>query len=311
MGLTFTDIVSLSVMKGDSVNLCTGVQTNQQEDVTWYFNGIHIAQINGDVSFSCTDVQCNEGTEKFRDRLKLDVQTGSLTIMNINTTHSGKYHLVNSNGEKIFNVTVHDDPAGHQDDVKENEGQSVTFRPAVIRKLNDVLTWYFLNILIAEITVNQSQICRDVQCKERFTDRLKLQSESGSLTIMNIRITDSGEYTLVIFTSSNKHFSITREKRFTLTVISLRRSHLTGGAVAGIVVSVLLVVALVVAAVIYRRRLLRPAPPPPPPSLSRNHSERRENLIIPREQMISLRGSLEVLKSDSVCQLNNEPSLQH
>lgn len=95
----------MPVIEGDSVTLHTGVQTNQQ-DITWYFIDIRIAQISGDLI--CTDVQCNNGTERFRDRLKLDNQTGSLTVININTADSGEYHLlVNSNWEKIFNVTVH------------------------------------------------------------------------------------------------------------------------------------------------------------------------------------------------------------
>ncbi len=68
-------------MEGDSVTLHTGVKANQQGRIRWYFNGIRIAQINGDLSKTCTDVQCNEDTETFRDRLKLDHQTGSLTIM--------------------------------------------------------------------------------------------------------------------------------------------------------------------------------------------------------------------------------------
>jgi len=98
------------VMEGDSVTLNTGVQTNQQEYIKWYFNNIRIAQITGDLSKACTDVQCNEGTERFRDRLKLDHQTGSLTITNITNTHSGEYTLMiissSSNSKKIFSVSV-------------------------------------------------------------------------------------------------------------------------------------------------------------------------------------------------------------
>ncbi|KTF78243.1 hypothetical protein cypCar_00047240 [Cyprinus carpio] len=63
-----------------------------------------------DLSDICTDVQCEGGDERFRGRLKLDHQTGSLTIMNIRTTDSGLYTLMiissNSDSEKIFKVTV-------------------------------------------------------------------------------------------------------------------------------------------------------------------------------------------------------------
>jgi len=102
--------VSVLVMEGDSVTLHPGVETNQQDDIRWYFNNIRIAEIIGDLSFICTDVQCNEGTERFRDRLKLDHQTGSLTIMNTTNKHSGEYKLQiigSSIRENIFNVTVY------------------------------------------------------------------------------------------------------------------------------------------------------------------------------------------------------------
>ncbi len=106
-----TDDVSACVMEGDSVTLNTDVKTNQQEEVVWYFNDIRIAQISGDLSKICTDVQCKDGDERFRDRLKLDNQTGSLTIMNISTTDSGDYKLViissSSSNSKISRVAVH------------------------------------------------------------------------------------------------------------------------------------------------------------------------------------------------------------
>ncbi|XDV23716.1 hypothetical protein PO909_028175 [Leuciscus waleckii] len=94
-------------MEGDSVTLNTGVQTNQQDDIKWYFNDILIAEITGDLSKICTDVQCNEDTERFRDRLKLDHQTGSLTITDTRNIDSGEYKLqINSRSPNIFSVTV-------------------------------------------------------------------------------------------------------------------------------------------------------------------------------------------------------------
>ncbi|KAL0161280.1 hypothetical protein M9458_045005, partial [Cirrhinus mrigala] len=98
-------------MEGDSVTLHTEVETKHQESIKWYVSSIRIAQISGDLSFVCTDVQCNEETERFRDRLKLDHQTGSLTITNIKNTDSGEYTLKitnidDSESEKIFNVSI-------------------------------------------------------------------------------------------------------------------------------------------------------------------------------------------------------------
>ncbi len=104
------DSVLVFVMEGDSVTLHTDVKANQQEKIKWFFSDTRIAQISGDLGKTCTDVQCNEGTERFRDRLKLDHQTGSLTITNITNTDSGFYKLQiissSSISEKIFRVTA-------------------------------------------------------------------------------------------------------------------------------------------------------------------------------------------------------------
>ncbi|XDV23806.1 hypothetical protein PO909_028209, partial [Leuciscus waleckii] len=210
-----SDGVSVFVMEGDSVTLNTNVKTNQQEDIRWYHNDIRIAEISGDLSDICTDVQCEHGPERFRGRLKLDHQTGSLTITNTRNTDSGVYKLKifsSSDSEKIFSVNVQGVSAAERDEVKRNEGDSVTFDPAVARKPHDVMTWYFNDTLIAEISGDLSDICTDVQCNndtERFRDRLKLDHQTGSLIITNTRNTDSGEYKLLI-NIINSNFSITR-----------------------------------------------------------------------------------------------------
>ncbi|XP_067271595.1 uncharacterized protein [Pseudorasbora parva] len=206
----------VSVKEGDSVTLYTGVETSHQEKIKWYFNNLRIAQISGDLSKICTDVQCNEGTERFRDRLKLDNQTGSLTITIIISTDTGYYKLqiISSSrfSETIFNITVHDVAGiemGKTKTMMVKEGESFTFDPGVIKTPNDVMRWYFNDVLIAEITGDQSQICADDQCKERFRDRLKLDPQTGSLTVMNTTTEDSGVYELKIITNSS---SIRRQR---------------------------------------------------------------------------------------------------
>uniref|UniRef100_A0A673IXW3 Immunoglobulin domain-containing protein n=1 Tax=Sinocyclocheilus rhinocerous TaxID=307959 RepID=A0A673IXW3_9TELE len=179
----------VSVMEGELVTLHTGVKKNQQDRFRWYFNDTRIAQITGDLSKTCTDVQCNEATERFRDRLKLDNQTGSLTILNIRTTESGVYKLLIS--------------SSNIDREKNSDG---------VKNPNDLKMWYFNDTLIAEITGDQSKICTDDQCDERFRDRLKLDNQTGSLTIRDTRTTDSGLYTLQIYSSRIsiiKTFSVT------------------------------------------------------------------------------------------------------
>ncbi|KAL1251675.1 hypothetical protein QQF64_019471, partial [Cirrhinus molitorella] len=220
--VSVSDEVSVSVTKGDSVILHTGVETNQQEDIKWYFNSNSIAQISGVSRFICTDVQCNAAAERFRGRLKLDSQTGSLTITNIRNTDVGVYELKfidsSSSSKKIFRF-VSGVSAADQEVVNRNEGQSVTLDCSEIRKPNEVKTWYFKDTLISQITDDPRTTCADVQCKdgdERFRDRLEV-NQNGCLTIKDTRTTDSGIYKLQMIIS-HRSFSITRVKRFSVTI---------------------------------------------------------------------------------------------
>ncbi len=101
-------VKSVSVMEGDSVSLQTNTELQTHDEIIWTFGllGTRIADIDTrHIIFSTFDVF--DG--RFRDRLKLDHQTGSLTITNTRTTDSGLYQIFISGRRKItyrLGVTV-------------------------------------------------------------------------------------------------------------------------------------------------------------------------------------------------------------
>nr|XP_021325128.1 uncharacterized protein LOC100331045 isoform X1 [Danio rerio] len=94
--------VEVSVKEGDSVTLHIDLQIEKKEGCSWKFNNIQIAKVTGDIP-----------TEygQFTNRLKLDHQTGSLTIMNTRSPDSGVYtfrtFIKDEETTKTFSVTVY------------------------------------------------------------------------------------------------------------------------------------------------------------------------------------------------------------
>ncbi len=101
---------SVSVMEGDSVTLNTDVTEYIKMTTSVEFGAKEymIAQIKKrKQTFNKYD-DVPDG--RFRDRLKLDRQTGSLTITNITTQHAGRYELDISGvkqSSKTFSVSVY------------------------------------------------------------------------------------------------------------------------------------------------------------------------------------------------------------
>ncbi len=101
---------SVSVSEGDSVTLHSDVtEIRKDDDILWKFGAETsiIAEIDtAHGIFSTFDVS----DERFRDRLKLNNQTGSLTIRNITTQHAGLYQLEIIGAKwslKSFSVSVY------------------------------------------------------------------------------------------------------------------------------------------------------------------------------------------------------------
>ncbi len=97
-------VKSVSVMEGDSVTLKTDVDKQGYDKIEWRFGEERIAGIKGVNGTRYDEVWI------FRGRLQLD-HTGSLTIRNTTTEHTGVYHLSmkvgNAEIPKSYRVTVY------------------------------------------------------------------------------------------------------------------------------------------------------------------------------------------------------------
>lgn len=100
----------LSILEGNSITLHSDLTEIHKVDLMMWMYGPQksiIAKLSGkNQMISIYDV--DDG--RFGDRLQLDNQTGSLTISDIRTKHSGDYQLriiSNETSYKTFSVTVH------------------------------------------------------------------------------------------------------------------------------------------------------------------------------------------------------------
>ncbi|XP_042604669.1 uncharacterized protein LOC109080562 isoform X2 [Cyprinus carpio] len=183
------------VKPGDSVTLNSGLTEMKDDDeIQWRFGYVNtlIAEINKQADNMTVYEDVLDG--RFRNRLKLDNQTGSLTITNIRHEHTGIYKLERKSLGKSFSLVI-------IDEISMKEGDSVTINSDLTEIMDDKIQWRFRseNILIAEINkqTNRFTVYDDV-LDGRFRDRLKLNKQTGSLTITNITTEHAGAYELDI-----------------------------------------------------------------------------------------------------------------
>ncbi|XP_052447225.1 uncharacterized protein LOC127988486 [Carassius gibelio] len=242
-GFETDGIKSISVTEGDSVNLDTCVDQVQKEKILWTFENTIIAQIDKDSqTFSTKDG--NDG--RFRNRLDLNAESGSLTIRNIRTSHSGVYKVEmkspSGSSNRRFNVTVigvFDPDAEKIKPVSAKEGESVTLNTNFKVQKDYLIVWNFGRAAkdcvdnplhhvpcqrdvtaIAKIDGETGEVALDPGDGEMFSDRLKMDKVTGSLTITDIRPKHAGFYMLQISNNTG-----TTYRRFNVTVNEITKFH--------------------------------------------------------------------------------------
>uniref|UniRef100_A0A8C1XP35 Immunoglobulin domain-containing protein n=1 Tax=Cyprinus carpio TaxID=7962 RepID=A0A8C1XP35_CYPCA len=247
------EVKSVSVMEGDAVTLNPDLtQIKGIVLLLWRFGdkGSTVAQIDGNEILY-------EDDEIFIDRLQLD-QSGSLTIKNTRTKHTGLYEaeISHNTGTSYirFSVTVYESPPedsyrAEMKSVPVTEGDPVALRVPQLYG-DELIVWRFGDEgkLIAKHDIEAKSSSFYDETDERFRNRLELDPQTGSLIITNTKSTDSGLYIVKI--SSNKQTSY--QKYF----VTISVPGLSPAAVAGIVVVLLVIAAAAAAAgvLFYRRR---------------------------------------------------------
>ncbi|XP_056304247.1 carcinoembryonic antigen-related cell adhesion molecule 1 [Danio aesculapii] len=160
-------VKSVSVMKGDSVTLHTGV--TQKDGVMWTFQ-------NSDLTHN---------------------QTGDLTITNIGNRQSGNYDLEINTSRLSLRRTYLVVLIGEKPRVSVKKGESV-FLSTGVKDIQtfDLMLWIFEGRTIAEINKRGNSIY------DSRDGRLQMNDKSGSLIISNSASTDAGDYNLIINSST-------------------------------------------------------------------------------------------------------------
>uniref|UniRef100_A0A8C2IYL5 Ig-like domain-containing protein n=1 Tax=Cyprinus carpio TaxID=7962 RepID=A0A8C2IYL5_CYPCA len=171
---------SVSVMEGDSVTLKTNVtEVQQADDIEWKFgsNNFYIARIKKQQQIFST-FYVPDG--RFRDRLKLDNKTGSLTITNITTQHAGLYKVDISGvklSSKTFNVSVYARlpvpviSSNSSQCSSSSSQQHCSLVCSVVNVGHVTLSWYKGNSLLSSISVSDLSISLSLPLEVEYQDK--------------------------------------------------------------------------------------------------------------------------------------------
>ncbi|XP_059426027.1 SLAM family member 5-like isoform X2 [Carassius carassius] len=176
------EVKSVSVMEGDSVTLHSGLTDIMDEDlILWRFENTSVAEIN--VMAGSITVYDDVPDGIFRDRLKLDYQTGSLTITNTRTEHTGLYQLqIIRNVSKSFNLSVYarlsvpvissnSSNCSSSSSSSSSSQQNCPLVCSVVNVGHVTLSWYKGNSLLSSISVSDLSISLSLPLEMEYQEK--------------------------------------------------------------------------------------------------------------------------------------------
>ncbi|XP_051763424.1 SLAM family member 5-like isoform X1 [Ctenopharyngodon idella] len=171
---------SVSVMEGDSVTLYNDVtEIREDDDVLWKFGAGNslIAKMKKQkqIFFTYSDGP----DERFRDRLKLDDQTGSLTITNTRAEHDGVYKLEITGAKKsskTFSVSVYARLpvpviSTNSSQCSSSSSSSCSLVCSAVNVGHVTLSWYKGNSLLSSISVSDLSISLSLPLEVEYQDK--------------------------------------------------------------------------------------------------------------------------------------------
>ncbi|XP_067252607.1 CD48 antigen-like isoform X2 [Chanodichthys erythropterus] len=175
---------SVSVMEGDSVTLNTDVTEVQSNDqILWMFGPreTRIAELYKQ------NIDMFKSNEIFGDRLQIDSQTGSLTIRNIRSEHTGLYKIqilsdIRGVSYQRFSVTVYaplpipvvTSNSSNCSSSSSPSRSSVSRCSLVCSAVNVshvTLSWYKGNSLLSSISVSDLSISLSIPLEVEYQDK--------------------------------------------------------------------------------------------------------------------------------------------
>ncbi|XP_058616466.1 SLAM family member 9-like [Onychostoma macrolepis] len=176
-GAETNKIQLVSMMEGHSITLNTDVtEIREYDNIVWKFGRENVLITT---TKRKKEISRYDGTdERFRDRLKLDNQTGSLTITNITTEHAGLYKVEITGAKlssKTFNVSVYarlPAPVISRDcsSSSSSSQQNCSLLCSVVNVGHVTLSWYKGNSLLSSISVSDLSISLSLPLEVEYQD---------------------------------------------------------------------------------------------------------------------------------------------